>query len=79
MFNSAFDGITGQPDDYWPHALRDAIEDVNKRIYDTFNNGVYRCGFATTQDAYDEPCAAVRYAGLAEERFGKTAYLMGDP
>jgi glutathionyl-hydroquinone reductase len=54
MFNSAFDGITGNEDDYWPEELRGAIEPVNARIYDTLNNGVYKCGFATSQEAYDE-------------------------
>ena len=54
MFNSAFDGITGNTEDYWPEQLRDDIEPVNDRIYDTLNNGVYKAGFATTQEAYDE-------------------------
>ena len=53
MMNTAFNGITGNPDDYWPTDLRTSIEDVNARIYDTFNNGVYKSGFATTQEAYD--------------------------
>ncbi|MEL7414854.1 MAG: glutathione S-transferase family protein, partial [Pseudomonadota bacterium] len=46
MFNAAFDGLTGNTDDYWPEALRDAIAPVNDRIYDTLNNGVYKSGFA---------------------------------
>ncbi|WP_341233766.1 glutathione S-transferase family protein [uncultured Sulfitobacter sp.] len=54
MFNSAFDAITGNTTDYWPEHLRDDIEAVNSRVYDTVNNGVYKCGFATTQTAYDE-------------------------
>ncbi|OAN78465.1 glutathione-dependent reductase [Sulfitobacter sp. EhC04] len=54
MFNSAFNGITGNTDDYYPKPLQDRIGDLNARIYDTFNNGVYRSGFATTQDAYEE-------------------------
>ncbi|MGZ3215232.1 glutathione S-transferase family protein [Paracoccus sp. T5] len=54
MFNSAFDGITGNTDDYWTKALRDRIEEVNARIYDTVNNGVYKAGFATSQAAYDK-------------------------
>ena len=54
MFNSAFNAITGNTDDYWPEPLRDDIEPINNRIYDTVNNGVYKCGFATTQDAYDD-------------------------
>ena len=54
MFNSAFDGLTGNTDDYWPEELRDTIAPINDRIYDTVNNGVYKSGFATTQQAYDE-------------------------
>lgn len=53
MFNSAFDAVTGNTDDYWPDQQREEIEATNARIYDTFNNGVYKCGFATTQQAYD--------------------------
>jgi putative glutathione S-transferase len=53
MFNSAFNGLTGNEDDYWPESLHDRIEDVNARIYDTVNNGVYKAGFATSQTAYD--------------------------
>jgi putative glutathione S-transferase len=57
LFNSAFDGLTGDPHDFWPEDQRDAIEAVNARVYDTLNNGVYRCGFATTQVAYDQAVA----------------------
>jgi putative glutathione S-transferase len=53
MFNSAFDGITGNTLDFWPADLRAAMEPINDRIYDTFNNGVYKSGFASTQAAYD--------------------------
>lgn len=53
MFNTAFDGITGNTNDYWPEGLRDTIEAINTRVYDTVNNGVYKSGFATTQKAYD--------------------------
>ena len=53
MFNTAFIDVTGNKDDYWPKEMRDAIAPVNERIYDTLNNGVYRCGFATSQEAYD--------------------------
>lgn len=53
MFNSAFNRLTGNTDDYWPEALRGNIEEINTHIYDTLNNGVYKAGFATTQAAYD--------------------------
>ena len=79
MFNSAFDGITGNTDDYWPEVLRAAIAPVNDRIYNTLNNGVYRCGFATTQPAYD---AAVHplfdTLDWLEARLTNSRYLMGD-
>ena len=79
MFNSAFNGLTGNTDDYWPEAQRDAIEDVNTRIYDTFNNGVYRCGFATTQEAYDEAVGPLfDTLDWLEDRLSQSRYLMGD-
>lgn len=53
MFNAAFDDLTGNADDYYPVALRERIDTMNARIYDTVNNGVYKSGFATTQAAYD--------------------------
>ena len=54
MFNSAFEKLGANPFDYYPSRLRVEIDEINKRIYDTLNNGVYRCGFSTTQEAYDE-------------------------
>lgn len=54
MFNTAFNGLTGNTDDYYPEELRPQIEALNTRIYDTVNNGVYKAGFATSQAAYDE-------------------------
>jgi len=53
MFNSAFDALTGDRRDFYPHALRPEIDAINTRVYDTVNNGVYKAGFATTQDAYE--------------------------
>jgi putative glutathione S-transferase len=54
MFNSAFDGIGAAQGDYYPEDLREAIDSLNERIYETVNNGVYKSGFATTQEAYEE-------------------------
>ncbi len=79
MFNSAFDPITGNTDDFWPEALRAAMEPVNGRIYDTVNNGVYKAGFASTQEAYD--AAVIPLFGSLdwlEERLSSNRYLMGD-
>jgi putative glutathione S-transferase len=54
MFGSAFDGLGARAGDYYPAALRPDIDTLNARIYDTLNNGVYKAGFATTQEAYEE-------------------------
>ncbi|VAW54098.1 Glutathione S-transferase, omega [hydrothermal vent metagenome] len=54
MLNSEFNEFTPIKTDYYPLALRERIKLTNKPIYDNINNGVYRCGFATTQDAYEE-------------------------
>ncbi len=54
MFNSAFDGIGAKEGDYYPEPLRQEIDALNERIYDTVNNGVYKSGFATNQRAYEE-------------------------
>ncbi len=79
MFNSAFDGLTGNAQDYWPVGQRDAIEQVNDRVYAQVNNGVYRAGFATTQDAYDDAVREV-FSGLdwLEARLASSRYLAGD-
>ena len=79
MFNSAFDQITGNTSDYWPEYLRAAIEPVNARIYDTLNNGVYRCGFAKSQAAYDTAVEEL-FATLdwLETILSDNRYLLGD-
>jgi len=54
MFNSAFDGVGARAGDYYPAELREKIDELNGWIYDQVNNGVYKAGFATSQEAYDE-------------------------
>ncbi len=79
MFNAAFDeaGATGH--DYYPQALRDEIHKVNDRVYDDVNNGVYKTGFATTQEAYEEAYASLFDAlDWLEERLSRQRYLVGD-
>lgn len=79
MFNSAFDGVGAQAGDYYPKAKHDEIHALNSRIYDTVNNGVYRCGFATTQDAYDEAVQPLfETLDWLERRLSSQRYLTGD-
>jgi putative glutathione S-transferase len=59
MLNSAFDRVGANGNDYYPVELRGAIDEWNAFIYPNVNNGVYRAGFATTQEAYDEAATAV--------------------
>lgn len=79
MLNSAFDGITGNDLDFWPVDLRDDIETLNTRIYDTVNNGVYKSGFATSQEAYDEAVGPL-FDSLdwLEGILSENRYLTGD-
>ncbi len=79
MLNSAFDGITGNDLDFWPADLRDDIETLNTRIYDTVNNGVYKSGFATSQEAYDEAVGPL-FDSLdwLEGMLSENRYLTGD-
>ena len=79
MFNSAFVGLGATPGDYYPEPLRPAIDDVNEFVYLHVNNGVYRSGFATTQEAYEEAVTGL-FATLdaIEERLGRQRYLVGD-
>ncbi|MGB3624966.1 MAG: glutathione S-transferase family protein [Henriciella sp.] len=54
MFNSAFDSVGAKAGDYYPDSKRHEIDEINERVYHTVNNGVYKAGFATTQEAYEE-------------------------
>ena len=54
MLNSAFMAFTDDRTDYYPAELRSEIDAVNDEVFSNVNNGVYRCGFASTQDAYEE-------------------------
>lgn len=79
MLNSEFDEWSGGTPDLYPSHLRETIDDVNAWVYEAINNGVYRCGFARSQEAYEEAFKAL-FAGLdrAEEALGKHRYLAGD-
>lgn len=78
MFNSAFDDIGARPGDYYPEPLREEIDQLNARIYDTVNNGVYKSGFATTQEAYEEAVYPLfETLDVLEQRLSNQRYLMG--
>ncbi|HWT95720.1 MAG TPA: glutathione S-transferase C-terminal domain-containing protein [Solirubrobacteraceae bacterium] len=80
MLNADFNAVAGVPElDLYPEALREEIDALNDRVYDTVNNGVYRVGFSTSQEAYDQAFAEL-FASLAwlEELLGERRYLAGD-
>jgi putative glutathione S-transferase len=80
MFNTEFDSIAQRPDlDYYPETLRTEIDAMNAFVYPSINNGVYRCGFATTQAAYEEAFADLFSAlDRLEELLGQQRYVVGD-
>lgn len=79
IFNQAFDSLTGNELDFYPEALRAQIDQINEKVYHSINNGVYKCGFASTQSAYEK---AVRSLFLAldemEMILSQRPYLVGD-
>jgi putative glutathione S-transferase len=79
MLNSAFNAFTDVRTDYYPEALRGEIDSVNQEVYDNLNNGVYRCGFATSQKAYERAYDRL-FATMdnLEQRLAKQRYLAGD-
>lgn len=79
MFNSAFDHLGAREGDFYPLPLRQSIDDINERIYDAVNNGVYKCGFATTQQAYEQALTPLfEMLDELESRLGSSRYLVGD-
>jgi putative glutathione S-transferase len=78
MLNSAFDALTSSKLDLYPVALREEIDRVNDLVYPNVNNGVYRTGFATTQQAYEESFGKLFDAlEKLEERLARQRYLVG--
>ncbi len=78
MLNSAFDAFTDVKTDYYPAALREQIDAINKPVYDNINNGVYRCGFATSQEAYERAFDRLfRQLDEVESILSRQRYLVG--
>ncbi len=78
MFNSAFNELTGNEENYYPQELRGAIDEWNEFIYPNINNGVYRCGFATSQEAYEEAYDSLFSAlDKIETHLSVNRYLVG--
>ena len=79
MFNSAYNDLTGNERDFYPASLRTEIDEINDLVYNNINNGVYRAGFATTQEAYEDAYDDL-FAALdkIELRLTDNRYLVGD-
>ncbi len=79
IFNTAFNALTSNQDDYYPAPLRKQIDDINSFVYENINNGVYRCGFATTQVAYEQAYEALFVAlDELEQRLSRQRWLLGE-
>ncbi|WP_027134968.1 glutathione S-transferase family protein [Geminicoccus roseus] len=79
MFNRAFDAVGARPGDYLPAELEAEIDRLNERIYANVNNGVYRAGFATSQEAYEKAALALfETLDWLEDRLSSGPYLCGD-
>ena len=79
MFNSAFDAFAKPSPDFYPKALRPAIDEINETVYHKVNNGVYKAGFATTQEAYEENVHALfDTLDMLDRRLQQRRYLTGD-
>lgn len=79
MLNTAYDGLGATPGDFYPGPLRARIDAVNERVYHTVNNGVYRAGFATTQEAYEEAVLPLfETLDWLEQQLSGRDWLVGD-
>lgn len=79
MLNTAFDEVGATPGDYYPEALRVEIDSMNDKVYHGVNNGVYKAGFATKQEVYEEEVQklfSVLYE--LEEHLSTRKYLVGE-
>lgn len=79
IFNSAFDSVGAKEGDFYPEELRDEIDEMNERIYEPINNGVYKAGFAKSQRAYEKSVDELFQAlDFLENHLENKSYLVGD-
>ncbi len=79
IFNSGFNELTGNDDDYYPESLRSEIDGLNEKIYNNVNNGVYRSGFAKKQEAYEKAVTQLfQTLDEIEQRLEGRDYLVGN-
>lgn len=79
IFNHRFNALTGNEDDYYPEQLCAQIDEINHEIYHNVNNGVYKAGFATTQEAYEDAVTSLfTTLDKVEKMLSKSRYLVGD-
>lgn len=79
MFNTAFDRIGANSCDFYPKEFRKEIDELNSRIYENLNNGVYKTGFATSQEAYEEAIEPLfKTLDWLEERLSNRRFLLGN-
>lgn len=79
MMNSAFVDFSHSTYDYYPEELHSEINEINELVYSNINNGVYKCGFATTQEAYDANFINLfEKLDLIDERLGNSRFLVGN-
>ena len=79
MLNTAFDEVGATPGDYYPEALRAEIDAMNDKVYHGVNNGVYKAGFATKQEVYEEEVQKLfSVLDELEEHLSTRKYLVGE-